>query len=213
LNEAEDKDGFQDEDGCPDPDNDGDGIPDVVDKCPNEPEDRDGFQDEDGCPDPDNDGDGILDKEDKCPNEPETVNGIEDMDGCPDQSVQGGPRMAADRIDLQGERVEFVGKTARPTPASLTTLEAVAAVMKSYPSVRIRIEIGVERSGDAKRARDADQRLSADRARALQQFLIAHGVKPAQVDVAPLGSDRPIDAKNPRDPRLNRRVEFIRVTQ
>jgi len=50
-NEPEDKDGFQDEDGCPDPDNDGDGIPDAVDKCPNEPEDKDGFQDEDGCPD------------------------------------------------------------------------------------------------------------------------------------------------------------------
>jgi outer membrane protein W len=54
-NEPEDKDGFQDEDGCPDPDNDGDGIPDAMDKCPNEPEDKDGFQDEDGCPDPDND--------------------------------------------------------------------------------------------------------------------------------------------------------------
>src|SRR5581483_3594360 len=35
-NEPEDKDGFEDEDGCPDPDNDGDGIPDKLDKCPNE---------------------------------------------------------------------------------------------------------------------------------------------------------------------------------
>src|SRR5262249_17840091 len=75
-NEAEDKDGFQDADGCPDPDNDGDGIADAVDKCPNEPEDKDGFQDADGCPDPDNDGDGIADAVDKCPNEPETVNGF-----------------------------------------------------------------------------------------------------------------------------------------
>jgi OOP family OmpA-OmpF porin len=50
-NEPEDKDGFQDEDGCPDPDNDGDGIPDVADKCPNEPETKNGYQDEDGCPD------------------------------------------------------------------------------------------------------------------------------------------------------------------
>ena len=39
-NEPEDKDGFQDEDGCPDPDNDGDGIPDALDQCPNEPEDK-----------------------------------------------------------------------------------------------------------------------------------------------------------------------------
>jgi parallel beta-helix repeat protein len=50
-NEPEDYDGFQDEDGCPDPDNDKDGIPDVSDKCPNTPEDIDGYLDDDGCPD------------------------------------------------------------------------------------------------------------------------------------------------------------------
>ncbi len=33
-NEAEDFDGFEDQDGCPDPDNDHDGIPDEVDECP-----------------------------------------------------------------------------------------------------------------------------------------------------------------------------------
>src|SRR5262249_59256733 len=51
----------------PPKDTDGDGIPDVLDKCPNEPEDKDGFQDMDGCPDPDNDGDGVPDTEDQCP--------------------------------------------------------------------------------------------------------------------------------------------------
>lgn len=49
--EPEDFDGFEDEDGCPDPDNDGDGIPDVEDACPNEPETYNGYKDEDGCPD------------------------------------------------------------------------------------------------------------------------------------------------------------------
>ena len=81
---AEDKDGFQDEDGCPDPDNDGDGIPDVKDKCPNGPEDFDGFRDDDGCPDPDNDLDGIPDAQDQCPNVPEDKDGFEDEDGCPE---------------------------------------------------------------------------------------------------------------------------------
>ena len=81
--EPEDWDGFQDEDGCPDPDNDGDGIPDVRDKCPNEPEDFDTFQDEDGCPDPDNDGDGIPDLYDACPNEKEDGLGSRPSDGCP----------------------------------------------------------------------------------------------------------------------------------
>ena len=85
--EPEDKDGFKDEDGCPDPDNDNDGILDVDDRCPNEPEDRDGDQDWDGCPentDGDRDGDGILDSKDKCPDEPEDKDGFQDEDGCPD---------------------------------------------------------------------------------------------------------------------------------
>jgi outer membrane protein OmpA-like peptidoglycan-associated protein len=49
--DPEDKDGFEDDDGCPDPDNDKDRIVDRTDKCPNEPETYNGFDDEDGCPD------------------------------------------------------------------------------------------------------------------------------------------------------------------
>jgi outer membrane protein OmpA-like peptidoglycan-associated protein len=76
---------FADSDGCPDPDNDQDGVPDVSDKAPNEPEDKDGFADGDGVPDPDNDGDQIADLDDKCPDVAEVVNGFEDGDGCPDE--------------------------------------------------------------------------------------------------------------------------------
>ncbi len=47
----EDYDGFEDTDNCLDADNDGDGILDVVDKCPNEPETVNGVNDLDGCPD------------------------------------------------------------------------------------------------------------------------------------------------------------------
>ncbi|MGH2709593.1 MAG: hypothetical protein ACRDH9_00100, partial [Actinomycetota bacterium] len=49
---AEDKDGFEDQDGCPEEDNDEDSVPDAQDACPNQPEDIDGFEDEDGCPEP-----------------------------------------------------------------------------------------------------------------------------------------------------------------
>ncbi len=83
-NVPEDRDGYQDEDGCPDPDNDGDGIPDIVDGDPWLPEDLDGFEDDDGIPDLDNDGDGIIDSRDMCPNEPEDLDGFEDQDGCED---------------------------------------------------------------------------------------------------------------------------------
>ncbi|HNN90796.1 MAG TPA: OmpA family protein [Pseudomonadota bacterium] len=112
--QPEDKDDFEDQDGCPDLDNDndgvpdtkdkcpmvkgtweaqgcptdedrdGDGIPDSRDKCPDDPEDIDQWEDDDGCPELDNDGDGIPDNLDKCPNEPETKNGRDDDDGCPD---------------------------------------------------------------------------------------------------------------------------------
>ena len=84
--EAEDKDGYEDTDGCPDRDNDLDTIPDKDDKCPDQAEDQDGFEDHDGCPDPDNDKDGIPDTGDRCPNEPETKNGYKDDDGCPDEA-------------------------------------------------------------------------------------------------------------------------------
>ncbi|HEY4176508.1 MAG TPA: OmpA family protein [Kofleriaceae bacterium] len=85
--DPEDRDGFEDEDGCPDPDNDRDGILDEDDKCPLIPEDKDGFQDEDGCPEGeknDRDGDSILDQVDKCPDDPEDFDKFEDEDGCPD---------------------------------------------------------------------------------------------------------------------------------
>lgn len=49
--EDEDADGFEDSDGCPDPDNDQDRILDVDDQCPNEPETYNGIDDDDGCPD------------------------------------------------------------------------------------------------------------------------------------------------------------------
>lgn len=83
--EKEDFDGYEDSDGCPDPDNDLDGIPDVSDKCPMQAEDLDGFEDLDGCPDLDNDQDGIPDVSDRCPDKPENKNGFEDDDGCPDE--------------------------------------------------------------------------------------------------------------------------------
>ncbi|MFW2389143.1 MAG: OmpA family protein [Polyangiales bacterium] len=89
---AEDKDGFEDSDGCPDLDNDGDGILDVDDDCPLVKEDYDGDRDEDGCPEGmegDRDGDGIADTVDDCPDEPEDFDGFQDEDGCPDPDNDG----------------------------------------------------------------------------------------------------------------------------
>lgn len=101
---AEDKDGFEDQDGCPDLDDDRDGYPDSLDRCPNAPEDRDGFQDWDGCPDPDNDKDGVDDLRDACVYEAEDKDGFEDQDGCPDlDNDRDGIPDALDRCPNQAE--------------------------------------------------------------------------------------------------------------
>ncbi|HEU4733664.1 MAG TPA: OmpA family protein [Kofleriaceae bacterium] len=118
--EPEDLDGFEDDDGCPDPDNDQDGVPDGDDRCPDasglaelrgcpdgdadgiadlddhcptEPEDVDGFEDHDGCPEPDNDQDGVLDRADACPFDP----GPAENQGCPDADRDGDT--VVDRLD------------------------------------------------------------------------------------------------------------------
>jgi len=91
---AEDFDGFADENGCPEPDNDLDGICDAgqtsvsctgsdsgqtafyppghnhsgtTQDCRNVAEDYDSFKDGDGCPEPDNDNDAKPDSNDTCP--------------------------------------------------------------------------------------------------------------------------------------------------
>ncbi|PTL79479.1 thrombospondin type 3 repeat-containing protein [Vitiosangium sp. GDMCC 1.1324] len=60
--------------GCPVKDTDGDGVVDSADRCPNEP----GPASSHGCPVKDSDGDGLADSVDKCPNEP----GPAENNGC-----------------------------------------------------------------------------------------------------------------------------------
>ncbi len=74
-NQAEDIDEFEDADGCPDVDNDGDGTVDVDDQCRNES----GPTYNKGCPVVDTDGDGLSDMEDNCPKEKGPVGNR----GCP----------------------------------------------------------------------------------------------------------------------------------
>jgi len=85
-NAAEDVDGFEDYDGCPEPDNDQDGVLDDLDDCPLQAETANRYDDDDGCPDvgPDSDGDGVDDVLDRCPLEPELRQGLRDSDGCPE---------------------------------------------------------------------------------------------------------------------------------
>jgi outer membrane protein OmpA-like peptidoglycan-associated protein len=104
--DAEDRDTYQDDDGCPDLDNDGDGVIDARDRCVDEPEDRDGHDDDDGCPERDNDGDRVPDVTDRCPGDREDADNFEDDDGCPDEDNDGdGIADAKDRCPNEPETV------------------------------------------------------------------------------------------------------------
>jgi outer membrane protein OmpA-like peptidoglycan-associated protein len=201
--QPEDKDGFQDEDGCPDPDNDNDGIPDNVDLCPNDPEDKDGFEDADGCPDPDNDHDRIPDKDDKCPNEPETYNGYQDEDGCPDRG----------RVVVTGSTIEildviyFEYDKAVILPKSFPILDAVAATLQGNPGLQlVEIQGHTDERGDD--AYNLD--LSDRRAKAVMKYLVDKGVDAKRLTAQGYGETQPLDRRhNEAAWAKNRRVAFL----
>jgi len=201
--EAEDKDRFQDEDGCPDPDDDGDGLLDEKDKCPGAAEDMDGFEDEDGCPDLDDDQDGIPDREDLCPKEPETVNGYADRDGCPDEDQV---RVIGGKIVLD-ERVHFPTASTQIGRNSYAMLERLAKLIREHPEYS---HVSIEGHADERGAEDYNLRLSSERAQAVLEFLVKHGVDRARLSSQGFGSSRPLAEKgSPNALYLNRRVELV----
>ena len=201
--QPEDKDDFEDDDGCPDPDNDKDGVLDEHDKCPLVPEDRDGFQDEDGCPDPDNDADGVADAADKCPHEAEKINGFEDDDGCPDKG-ESLVISTTDRLELL-EAVAFNGSTISKTSVNL--LGQLATTLRARADIaRLRIAVHVQPT----KHRDRDQALSDKRADAVRAFLVARGVATERIDARGFGGTRPlVPAAQKGAAQLNNRIELI----
>jgi outer membrane protein OmpA-like peptidoglycan-associated protein len=199
----EDKDGFEDTDGCPDLDNDKDGILDQVDHCPNDPEDKDGFEDTDGCPDPDNDKDGLVDREDLCPNEPETKNGYADEDGCPDEEQV---RVIGEKIVLD-DRINFEQNNAIIRPVSFPLLERLAKLVREHPEYT---HIEVQGHTDQKGTKEFNEKLSLDRAKSVLEFMASHGVVRGRLSAVGFGSAHLlVDKTNERALYLNRRVEFL----
>jgi OOP family OmpA-OmpF porin len=230
----EDKDGFQDADGCPEDDNDSDGIADAIDDCPNDPEDRDGTDDTDGCPDPDNDKDGIADKIDQCPDEPEDVDGFEDDDGCPDcdhdkdgvlecpvavdkcptepaQTADGCPPkyqlivVTETKIELK-QTVYFDTAKATIKRVSFPLLDEVALALTDNPKIEVRIEGHTDSQGSDKR----NLTLSRKRAASVRSYLVGKGVDPARMVSEGYGESVPIaDNRTSGGRSQNRRVEFV----
>ncbi len=201
--DPEDFDGYEDVDGCPDPDNDGDGILDVDDSCPIDPEDFDGFEDEDGCPDEDNDRDGLLDVDDECPDEPEVYNGFEDEDGCPDEEQL--VVVTLEQIEIT-EQILF--ETASSTivgDRSFEILLQVARILNDRPDMEVRIEGHTDNRGSSRYNRG----LSQSRAESVMNWLTRNGIAASRLVAVGHGEDRPIATNGTDEGRqLNRRVEF-----
>jgi OOP family OmpA-OmpF porin len=207
VTEPEDTDGFEDLDGCPDPDNDQDGILDQSDECVDTPEIKNGYKDEDGCPDelPDQDKDGIPDKDDKCPTRPENLNGVQDDDGCPDAGASL-VEVGAEEIKIL-QRVEFAtGSDKIQGQVSFRVLGAVAGALKNNPQIFL-VEIAghTDNVGPA----PANKDLSQKRAEAVVEYLKSQGVEAGRMKAMGYGPDKPIaDNGTPQGRQTNRRVEF-----
>lgn len=235
--EAEDKDLFDDTDGCPDPDNDGDGIADGSDKCVMDAEDKDGFQDDDGCVDRDNDGDGVADAQDACPSEVEDRDSYRDGDGCPDpDNDKDGILDASDKcpneaevingaddddgcpdrgdalVVLSTDRLELLGPVsfdkAKLTKDSLVVLAQVGGMLRQHDQIlRLRITIHVQPTNNP----EADQTLSVKRGDAVRDYLVTErGIDKKRLEVRGFGGSKPLVPKKAKNSaQINERIELI----
>jgi OOP family OmpA-OmpF porin len=235
--EAEDKDLFDDTDGCPDPDNDADGVADTSDRCPMDPEDKDGYQDDDGCPDRDNDADGVDDVQDKCPDQPEDRDGHLDADGCPDaDNDSDGLSDAQDRCPNEAEvingvddddgcpdagnslvvvspdRLELLDSVAFKKGAlaknSANILGQIGATLRAHPDIlRLRLTVYVNPT----RKPDADLALSEQRANAMKEWLVANAhIDPKRLEPRGFGGQNPlVDPKSRNAAAINDRVDLV----
>jgi OmpA-OmpF porin, OOP family len=201
-----DGDGFTDaQDNCPTikgeakffgcPDTDGDGVADVDDKCANTP--KNVKVDRLGCP-IDSDKDGIADHEDKCPNEA----GIKANKGCPEVKEEVKELFKQALTGVKFETGKDVIK-----PESFAILDNVVKVMKENPSYKLKIAGHTDNVGDP--AKNLD--LSDRRAKAVQKYLIDHGVAANSIISAQgFGDKQPIGDNTTKEGKAqNRRVEFV----
>jgi len=232
---GEDIDNFDDDDGCPDPDNDGDGVLDVNDECPLPP--RDQPVNKFGCVAEDIDGDGIPNQHDECPEDPEDVDQHQDDDGCPDPDNDGdGIADLADKCpnepetengyrdgdgcpDEPGEnvritdgnivinhKVHFETGKAKIQSRSYSLLDKVGDLLQNHPEIElIRIEGHTDNRGAESMNRDLSQR----RADSVRNYLVDRGVSPERLAATGFGESQPIAPNDTEEGRANnRRVEF-----
>ena len=197
--EPEDIDGFEDEDGCPDPDNDGDGVNDDADKCPNEA----GPKENKGCPWPDQDGDGVPDRVDNCPKQAGPV----ENQGCRKKQ----------KVIIRETHIEILDKvffrtgSSRLQSRSYPLLRNIAEVLIAHPEIE---KVLVEGHTDSTGRFESNMRLSRRRAQSVVDYIVRRGVAIDRLESEGFGPTKPLvpDARTRDELAQNRRVEF-KITQ
>ena len=174
--------------GCPIPDSDGDGLNDEMDRCPTTA----GLSKYGGCPMPDADKDGVADEEDACPNQ----TGVPQNKGCPVVT-----KKEKEIVKFAATRLQFEFQSAKIAASSYKDLDAVAAILKNYPQLKITIE---GHTGGANN--EANLKLSQERANNVKAYLVEKGIAAERLTATGFGASKPIvaQADNPQ----NRRVEI-----
>lgn len=222
----EDYDGYHDGDFCRDPDNDGDGVGDEDDACPNDAEDADGFEDADGCLDPDNDADSLADAADRCPLEAEDLDGFGDQDGCPDDDNDSD--RLADYLDdcpmdpEDADRFEDDDGCPEPGPSAATvtvtdtrlliseriyfdydrdTIRAVSLplldeVARVLENQRRIRVLRIEGYTDSMGEEEYNRDLSYRRARAVMEYLVSKGVARSRLTYIGYGESNPVSSND-----------------
>ena len=205
-------------------DSDGDGVPDINDKCPDTPPGRP--VDEDGCEfPPDSDGDGVPDDRDACPDTPAGV-AVDDR-GCPRDSDGDGVADYQDKCPdtLPGTKVDEDGCYVHPEePITFTvlfdtdksdiradqeaTIRRGLELLRQYPIT----DAVIEGHADWRGTQTHNQPLSERRAASVRDYLLAGGIDPDRLTIVGFGELQPAaDNRTPEGLQQNRRATTITV--
>ena len=149
----------------------------------------------------DSDGDGVSDKFDKCADTPAGT--PVDGSGCPIKFPEPAPVNNATEgayyAPIQFEFDSSVLKT-----ESYATLDKLAQELRNNGS-----SVNLDGYASAEGTEEYNQTLSADRANAVQQYLVNAGVSAASITATGYGEDNPIASNATEEGRVqNRRVEI-----
>ena len=146
----------------------------------------------------DRDADGVPDVVDRCPD----VIGTTEAWGCPSyQKIV----VQKDKLELK-EKLYFAWDAATLEPASFPVLDEVVQALKDNKGFRVQVEGHTDSTG----GETHNQTLSEQRATAVLDYLVAHGVPGDRLVSKGFSSSVPTDSNATVEGRENnRRVEFV----